>query len=766
MTVSRFSSAPGRLPPRPNALVGREETLLTASRLLGDRRIRLLTLRGPGGIGKTRLALDLAYRLAPTFDRGAVWVNLAELGAPSEVMPAIAQALRVPGQDRAELLDHLESHSLLLVLDNFEHLAPAAADVAALAAGAPNLRLLVTSRTALHVRGEHELPVSPLPLPGRADPRLSSPAVQLFVHCAQTVDPHFQLTSGNEHAVTRICQLLEGIPLALELAAARLRAVTPQGLLAWLERPLEVLADGPHDGPHHGHSLRSTIGWSIDLLTAEQREVFAACGTFVGGFTLPALEAVTGNERTREALIGLVEHSLLHPADGPEPRWRLLEPVREFAAEVLAGLPAADVLRSRHAQHYLALAEQADSGTEAHDQAWSGRLQADDANLTSALGWLVKTQQTSLALRLVKALGRYWAHDATQKHHDWLCQVVRLPGAKDDPALLADAMCALGITSRNLQRLEQAKEALQHAGELYRQLGDAAGQADVLLILASVDSRAGDHARALELFRRVQTIFEEMNNRQRLNDVANNLGVTYLRLGRPAEAFQCFKQTEALSQELNREEGLAFARGLLSWSAYLQGRRDIALPLAPVAWQHMLRVPNALLRYTVLHHLAFHARDAGQLRLAARLVGCSEAMRASTGEPWDTCFLPHAQQLDAALRADMGSQYLKDRAEGSALQLEDLVPEVEALLTHLASPAGSPAAAGPLTPRERDVLQLLAQGIPDKKIARLLRIGAATVSKHVSSMLSKLEVHNRVELARWALEHGLVEPSEAATERP
>ncbi|UBV44137.1 hypothetical protein LAJ19_15120 (plasmid) [Deinococcus taeanensis] len=179
---------PGRLPPRPNTLVGREDTLLIASRLLSDRRIRLLTLRGPGGIGKTRLALDLAYRLGPDFEGGAVWVSLAEVRAPSEVVPAIAQALRVPSQACADLLAHLESRSLLLVLDNFEHLTPAASEVAALAAGAPQLRLLVTSRAALHVRGEHELPLGPLPVPGPLESGPVGPAAQLFVDCARKVD--------------------------------------------------------------------------------------------------------------------------------------------------------------------------------------------------------------------------------------------------------------------------------------------------------------------------------------------------------------------------------------------------------------------------------------------------------------------------------------------------------------------------------------------------------------------------------------------------
>lgn len=766
MTVSLSPGALGPLPPRPAPLVGREEALRTASGLLGDRRNRLLTLRGPGGIGKTRLALELAYQLGPHYELGAAWVNLAELRGPSEVVPAIAQALGVPGQASGELVTHLAPHSLLLVLDNFEHVAAAAPEVAALRARIPGLRLLVTSRTALRVRGEHELPLGLLPLPGPAQPGLASPAVRLFVDCAQSVDPHFQVTPTNERAVTRICQRLEGLPLALELAAARLRTVTPEGLLGWLDRPLEVLVDGPRDGPHHGHSLRSTIGWSVDLLAADQRAVFAACGSFMGGFTLAALEAVTGKAQARPALIGLVEHSLLYPTQGgPEPRWRLLEPVREFAAQMLGGLPEADVLRDRHARHYLALAEQVHPEAQGADLAWWARLRSDDANLAAALGWLVQTQQTLLALRLVRALGGYWDHAATHRHHDWLCRVVALPGAADEPALLADALCALGLTSRNLQRLEQARQALHDAGELYRQLGDAAGQADVLLILASVHSGVGEHERALELFRRVQAIYEETNHTLGLSDVAHNLGVTDLRAGQHAAASGGFEQTEVLSRERNSEQGLAFARGLLSWSAYLQGKRDIALPLAPLAWQHILRVPNALLRSTLLYQLAFHARDAGQLRLAARMVGCSEAMRAGTGEPWDSSFLPHAQRLDAVLRADSGPRYLEWRAEGSALGLEELAPEVETLLGQLVHTAPPPERLSPLTPREREVLALLAQGIPDKKIAQRLHIGAATASKHVSSMLGKLEIHNRVQLARWALEHGLGEASAPGTGR-
>lgn len=759
MSVFRVQQALGHPPPRPTPLVGREEELLLASHLLSAPQVQLLTLRGPGGIGKTRLALEIASTLGPAFDLGAVWVSLASLQEPGEVMLAVAHALGAPSALQADLAEEIGDRSLLLILDNFEHLTPAAPDVAALAASTPGLRVLTTSRTALRVCGEHELPVGPLSLPSASVPGQVSAAVRLFVFCARAVDPRFDLTATNEPAISRICHLLDGIPLALELAAPRLRAVPPEGLLEWLEQPLEVLTDGPRDGPHHGDSLRSTIGWSVDLLTPEQRDVFAACGAFIGGFTLPALTAVTGLASTRRALLRLIEHSLLQPVEGPEPRWRPLEPVREFAAELLDSLSEADVLRERHARHYLALAEEFRLSAQGYDQEWLTRLGADDANLTAALRWLVQTQQTSLALRLVRAMGGYWDHDATQKHHDWLCQVVALPGAHEEPALLADALCALGLTSRNLQQLEQARQALQDAGALYRQLGDTSGETDVLLILASVHSGAGEHDQALELFRRVEVIFEGLNNRIRLNDVANNLGVSYLRLGQPAEAFRCFERTEALSQEMNSELGLAFARGLLSWSAYLQGKLDIALPLVPVAWQHTLQVPNALLRYTMLHHLAFHARDAGQLRLAARLVGCSEAMRASTGEPWDSCFQPHAQRLDAALRAEMGAQYLEGRAEGGQLRFDDLVPEVQALLDRLATAPASAGDASPLTSRERDVLRLLARGIPDKKIAQHLHISATTVSKHVSSMLGKLEVHNRVELARWALERGLVDES-------
>ncbi|MFD1734352.1 hypothetical protein ACFSC4_28500 [Deinococcus malanensis] len=251
---------------------------------------------------------------------------------------------------------------------------------------------------------------------------------------------------------------------------------------------LEVLTDGPRDGPHHGDSLRSTIGWSVDLLTAQQRLAFAACGTFIGGFTLPALEAVTLHESARSLLIALVEHSMVQAAEGPESRWRLLEPVREFAEELLNSLPEAGVFRERHALYYLALAEQARRCEEHLESFWFSRLAADDANLNLALQWLVETERAQQALRLVRALGPYWGHDATQKHHNWLCRIVDMPGADGEPDLLADGLRDLGLTCRNLHRFAQARQVLGRAGDLYRQLGNAAGEADVLLLLASVSS--------------------------------------------------------------------------------------------------------------------------------------------------------------------------------------------------------------------------------------------------------------------------------------
>ncbi|MFC4454001.1 helix-turn-helix transcriptional regulator [Deinococcus sonorensis] len=749
MSERQVQSASVGLPLPARPLIGRETELRTASRLLQTPGVRLLTLRGPGGIGKTRLAVELAQLLAPEFEGGSVWVGLAALSDALQVLPAIASALEVPTATPEAIAAHLTGRRILLVLDNAEHLPAAAPDLARLLAQAPGLSLLVTSRAALNLQGERELPVGPLSLPSAQRTAEQSGAVQLFLECARAIDPQLNLDAQTRPRIEQLCVRLEGVPLALELAAARLRAVSLEGLLGWLDHPLEVLTGGPSDGPHHGSSLRGTIRWSYDLLDPPLQAVFRACSVFVNGFTLPALDAVAGHAGVRDAIIRLAEHSLLQPVSGsPEPRWKLLEPVREFGREQLAADPEADMLHERHAAYYLALAEQVVKVGDEAPLEWHASMTAEDANLQAALAWWVEHQQTAQAMRLILALGYHWGGEAPLLQLGWLERSAALPDAAAHPALLAAVLSDLGQCSMNVRRFGPARPALEAALRLYRELNDREGEVCTHLSYAGLLSSVGEYAEARRLYDQLEAHFDEHPHDLTRMAVINNTGVAWLRQNRPGEALGDFERAYQFSVQENYDLGIAFGLTMRHWASYLLGRGQEALPLASEAWKRTLRLHYPLLRYTLPHQLAFEARDAGRLTLAAQLVGCSEAMRARTNAPWDDCIAPHVQQLDNALQADLGEAYARERAIGGTLSLDNLTPQVLAWLDEPSTTRPAPAPG--LTARELEVLRLLSQGLSDKRISQLLKISSTTVSKHVSNMLGKQGFHNRVELARWA----------------
>lgn len=736
----------GALPPPGPPLIGREPELRLAQDILSRPHVRLLTLRGPGGVGKTSLALALAYILAPTFAQGVIWVDLAPLRDADQVVSAIARALRMPTPSMPELAAALRSASLLLVLDNFEHLTAAAPQVGALLAAAPGLRVLITSRTVLHLRGESQFAVAPLSLLQSSGSGLPSPAAQLFSVCAQAADPYFVLSEANRTLVERICTRLDGLPLALELAAARLNAVTLSGLLSWLAQPLDVLTDGPQDGPHHGQSLRSTIAWSYGLLTSPERHLLTACGGFVGGFTLPALEAVTGSQ-SRDTVLRLVEHSLLQSVDSPEPRWRLLEPIREFAAEQLTAQENAEQIHERHARYYLQLVEGAEHTQDLLKPEWQARLTADDANLQVAFHWFVERQRTPEALRLIRALEAYWEGASLhQVQYAWGTRALALPSSHVEPHLRAAVLCSLAYSAQNLGILDTAQQALQEALGLYRQLNDKAGELQVLRILATVRSGMGKYPEALELYAQIQAWFEAEHNDYLLSEVLHNTGALYLLLHHHDQALPYLLRAQLLAERTQYISGVAFILMLRAWIAYLDGDHAQLPERLNEAWTVVQRIQIPTLTARMLLVMACTAFDAGQLKLAALMLGLSEVLQLQVHQPWLPFFTVHVQRLEQQL----GKKYASQRALGGSLGLPGLVEEIEAWLEGLGRASPEPEVNAVLTLREREVLQCLEQGASDKRIAQMLAISAGTVSKHVANMLGKLELHNRVELARWA----------------
>jgi predicted ATPase/RsiW-degrading membrane proteinase PrsW (M82 family) len=501
-TLSTYDVAPQKLPVPSSPLIGRERQLDEIPVVLFDPDVRVVTLTGPGGTGKTRLSIELASRMSDLFSGGVYFVELAAVSDAELVPEAIADVLEVhtaPGESVVEALgDHLRDKHLLLVLDNFEQVTDAAPVVAALLAKASRLKVLVTSRNPLRIGGEHDVPIPPLELPDpKADGALESlaanAAVALFVARAQAVDPEFALTDANAAAVAEICIGLDGLPLAIELAAARTNILTPEAMLDRLGKRLQILTGGARDLPARHQTLRSTIDWSYDMLKPDEQALFARLGVFVDGATLDAVEAVCldtvededDEQRTEEALdwLGsLLDKSLVRRRDAAsgEPRFAMLQTIREYAVERLRADGGLDESRERHASYFAELAEEAEAHLVSADQTlWIERLDDELGNLRAVLQWSLETGRLEIGLRVVGALPRYWSVRGLTDPPRWLAPALERD-ADVSASVRAKAQFAHGYAALDHGDFARAEESFEASMTMYRELDEPRGTAACL----------------------------------------------------------------------------------------------------------------------------------------------------------------------------------------------------------------------------------------------------------------------------------------------
>ena len=644
------------LPAQPSTFIGRVREIAEGQRLL--EKARLVTLTGPGGTGKTRLSLRIAEESAHDFRDGTFWVPLAPITDPDLVPSTIAHSLgvQVSGSEMPlrRVLDHIKGKRMLLVLDNFEQILPAAPVVGELLGASPALKVIASSRAPLRIAGEQEFPVPPLDVPDpqhlpALDVLAQSDAVRLFIERASAVRPDFRVTAENAGAVAEICNRLDGLPLAIELAAARVKVLTPQAMLPKLREGLDMLASTARDLPERQRTLRGAIAWSWDLLNPAECKLFSRLAVFVGGGMLPQIEAICGPAKelgggVLDTLSSLVEHSLVRQTEiEGEPRFRMLVTIREYAVERLDASDERDLIRKRHARTYLALAEEARPHVQKSDQKrWLDLLELDHDNLRAALESSIADGRGEDACRLVWALWRFWqvrGHLVEGAH--WCERVLALPTTGVPPLVLMRALEAAAGVAYWRGDFPIATDAYMKAAEIAHAHGNDSEQANAEYNLSFVFGIPGsDLPRALDLLRSARAKWARVGDRAGVARAAWGLAA-FLQMGQRGEADRSrLQEARAAAQEALAVHRAGSNRFDLAWSLHMTGMIDAkreAFADAAAAFREAAQIfteDNDLSGLVIIaSDCAELAGAQGQFERQAVLVGLADALadRAGTG---------------------------------------------------------------------------------------------------------------------------------------
>ena len=701
------------LPVPPTRLVGREQEVAALCARLRREEVRLLTLTGPGGVGKTRLALAVAVGAADDFPDGVTFVPLAPVGDPALAPSAIITALGVRDVGDEPLVFRLQSvlrdKRLLLLLDNFEHVIAASPIVADVLETCPGVTILVTSRVRLRVSGEREVPIAPLSLVAgdrhhSVEDVATSDAVRLFIARAEDVQSEFALTPENAVAVAAICRRLDGLPLAIELAAAWVKVLPLSALLARLDHRLPLLTGGGRDLPERQQTMRHTIAWSHDLLTPEEQGLFRRLAVFAGGFTLEAAEAVASGPGEPgidplEGVASLLDKSLLRQDAGPagEPRFSMLETIREFGLERLAASAEAEATRRHHALYFLELTERIEPELLGAGQAATlARLEVDRDNHRAALAWLEQAGETDHFLRLAGASGPFWdIHGPLGEGREWLERALARADAAPSPAR-AKALAWAGLLARAQGDHGRAAALEEKSLVVARATGDARAIADALHSLGQVVVSQGDYGRAAALYEEALALYRGLGGSLAAFALVN-LGVATAQRGEAERAGELLETGLAEHRARANTWGVGFALRALGDLARTRGDHAEAIARfrgCLVAWNER-GYPRGI-AYGLIG-LAAVAADGGQPERAARLLGAADVLRERFGcALWATERAAHEAAVGAARAALGEAAFAAALAAGCTLPLDRALAEAFAVALdpgRPTSPTSSPSSA-------------------------------------------------------------------------